>query len=67
MLDVAESGRTLSKEQYDAVLPGLRAAMLEQVKGHSALLIQSNHFAIHKGIFGKRRTGSRQAGKVLIE
>ena len=45
----------------------LRAAMLEQVKGHSALLIQSNHFAVHKRIFGKRRTGSRQAGKVLIE
>jgi AMP-polyphosphate phosphotransferase len=29
MLKTAELGRTLSKEQYDAVLPGLRAAMLD--------------------------------------
>jgi len=29
MLKFAELGRTLSKEQYDAVLPGLRAAMLD--------------------------------------
>lgn len=29
MLKAAELGRTLSKEQYDAVLPGLRAAMLD--------------------------------------
>jgi len=29
MLKVAELGKTLSKEQYDAVLPGLRAAMLD--------------------------------------
>ncbi len=29
MLEVAEAGRSLSKEQYDAVLPGLRAALLD--------------------------------------
>ena len=29
MLKAAELGRTLSKEQYDAVLPGLRAALLD--------------------------------------
>ena len=29
MLEAAELGRTLSKEQYDAVLPGLRAALLD--------------------------------------
>jgi AMP-polyphosphate phosphotransferase len=29
MLKTAELGRTLSKEQYDAVLPGLRTAMLD--------------------------------------
>jgi polyphosphate:AMP phosphotransferase len=29
MLDAQDTGRTLSKEQYDAVLPGLRAALLD--------------------------------------
>jgi polyphosphate kinase 2 (PPK2 family) len=29
MLEAVELGRSLSKEQYDAVLPGLRAAMLD--------------------------------------
>jgi AMP-polyphosphate phosphotransferase len=29
MLEAAELGQTLSKEQYDAVLPGLRAALLD--------------------------------------
>ena len=29
MLKAAELGRTLTKEQYDAVVPGLRAALLD--------------------------------------
>jgi AMP-polyphosphate phosphotransferase len=54
MLKAAQPGRTLSKEQYDAVLPGLRAALLDaqgrlRAAGFSVVVLVNGVDASGKG------------------
>lgn len=62
MLKAAELGRTLSKEQYDAALPGLRAALLD-----AQARLRSAGFSVVVLINGPDAAGKSEAVNALHE
>ena len=62
MLKAAEAGRTLTKEQYDAVVPGLRAALLD-VQGR----LRNASFSVVVLVNGADGSGKSETVNILHE
>jgi polyphosphate:AMP phosphotransferase len=62
MLETAELGRTLSKEQYEAMLPGLRAALLDAQRR-----LRAAGFSVVVLVSGAEASGKSETVNVLHE